>query len=138
MGVLDPDAGDVVQYRVRWAHTKSDVEKNVARAHLRAEPALLVDDDSNALVARPRQTEAIGLRADTATHFRDRHSVVVKPYDCSTKPGRNAWRGRRHPRIVAGTYARHCVESVTSPSQVTLCCLAWFRTRVLPGTRWCG
>ena len=56
MGMLDPDAGDVVQHRIRRAHAKSDVEKNVARRHLRAKPALLVDDDSNALVARPRQT----------------------------------------------------------------------------------
>ncbi len=57
----------------RGSGPQSHVDRNLPRRGLRSDPPGLVDEQADALVARPGQPKALGLGADKAIDLGDRH-----------------------------------------------------------------
>ncbi len=99
---------------------QSDVDEQRRGGRTAPRSTSCVNEHSNALIARPREAEALRLEADPTVGLGDRHLPIVVSDDRLEQLRRQPRREREHVRIVA-------VENpagVSTPSrflQVTLC-----------------
>lgn len=79
--------GKVVEDRLRWTDAEGDVDEDARsrRSHA-TQAARLVDELADALIARPRQSETLGLPPESPVDLGDRNVRIVETHERFDEP----------------------------------------------------
>lgn len=101
-------ACEVVAQSEGWAHPERDVQEYVAGGRQASAPSSLVDHLPQLLVARARQAQILGQRADTAVRLGDGDSALVQALGRRDEAHVDSWGGANHGESVADNMQRVC------------------------------
>jgi len=78
---------------VRGSSAQRHIEQNLACGRRETAAAVLVNEDADLLVARPREAQIACQSRDAAVDFGDRNGVVVEPLDRCEQRRPDPWSG---------------------------------------------